>query len=470
MTSSHLTDSLPPRPTPRSWPLLAWVVILTVVALILWRSHRGQPESEDEDIVRQMQDRAAMGVPLLFGGRNSPGLYDSLRANQDHLSWPRRLRLVVIAGELEGPDKALAELASAREALARGELQPPTAEQKRLAEILDKLYARYAQKDFSGGLSDAEREQLRQQLGWWGELSLTPAEGSDPQRRQEVLAPAKRVAATVLSYGVLLLLLGLLGVGLLVLMGVLLLLGRLGGGLQTGTSHGGIYAETFALYMVLFVGLGLLLGRVFPAADEWLPLRSGLAALASLAALGWPRLRGIPWRQVRAEIGWTAGRRPGVEPLIGVGTYVAALPLVLIGVLLFALATTIARRLGAPVQQPTHPILGWVVHGGWWVRLQLLIDACILAPLVEETMFRGVLYRHLREAIRGRGSVFASAAVSSVVFAIIHPQGVVFVPVLGALAFTFALAREWRGTLIPPMVAHGITNGLALLVLLLATG
>jgi membrane protease YdiL (CAAX protease family) len=441
----------------------AWVVILTVIALILWRHQRAEQNAEDEDAGDELQERLAVGLPAPF----RRDMYQALRANQGQMSWLQRIRLVVIAGEVQGPEKALEELDRARQEVGDKGREPI------LAPILHKLYTHYQDGDWSGGLTDSEREQLRQRLGWWGDLAVTPAEGSDPQQRQAVLAPAKRAAMTFMVYLAFLFLLGFIGMVLLVVMGILWLLGSVGGGLQTGTTHGGLYAETFAVYMVLFILLGLLLGRVFSADEEWGPLRNGIAALASLVALGWPVLRGIPWREVRGEIGWTTGRRPGLEPLIGVGTYVAAVPLVMLGVLLFFLITLIERRYGIPPQRPSHPIIGWVVRSGWWTRVQLIIVACIIAPLVEETMFRGVLYRHLREAsskFHSVVSVLASAVVSSIVFAIIHPQGITFVPVLGALAFTFALAREWRVTLIPSMVAHGITNGLAMLVLLLSMG
>jgi membrane protease YdiL (CAAX protease family) len=48
--------------------------------------------------------------------------------------------------------------------------------------------------------------------------------------------------------------------------------------------------------------------------------------------------------------------------------------------------------------------------------------------------------------------------VSSILFAAIHPQGWPFIPVLASLALAFCVAREWRGTLVPGMVAHGINN------------
>jgi hypothetical protein len=39
-----------------------------------------------------------------------------------------------------------------------------------------------------------------------------------------------------------------------------------------------------------------------------------------------------------------------------------------------------------------------------------------------------------------------------------------------ALAFTFTLIREWRGTLVPAMIAHGINNGAVTLLLIIALG
>jgi membrane protease YdiL (CAAX protease family) len=105
--------------------------------------------------------------------------------------------------------------------------------------------------------------------------------------------------------------------------------------------------------------------------------------------------------------------------------------------------------------------------------LQIFFLASIVAPIVEETMFRGVLYRHLREATRWLdpvASILISALVSSFIFAVIHPQGVLYVPVLMALALGFVLAQEWRGTLLPGIVGHGLNNGLVLLISIVMLG
>jgi membrane protease YdiL (CAAX protease family) len=90
----------------------------------------------------------------------------------------------------------------------------------------------------------------------------------------------------------------------------------------------------------------------------------------------------------------------------------------------------------------------------------------VVAPLVEETMFRGVLYRHLREASSRRGklaSILLGTVVTSFVFAVIHPQGWLGVPPLMGIATALALTREWRGSLLPCMLAHGLNNGVIMI-------
>jgi membrane protease YdiL (CAAX protease family) len=63
--------------------------------------------------------------------------------------------------------------------------------------------------------------------------------------------------------------------------------------------------------------------------------------------------------------------------------------------------------------------------------------------------------------LRPAASVLISAVAVSFLFAVIHPQGLLAVPMLMALALAFALMREWRDTLLPPMIAHGINNAVA---------
>ena len=68
------------------------------------------------------------------------------------------------------------------------------------------------------------------------------------------------------------------------------------------------------------------------------------------------------------------------------------------------------------------------------------------------------------------GSVLFAAIVSSFVFAAIHPQGLFGIPILMTLAIVFALAREWRGSLRPSMIAHAMVNAGTTTLLFLIAG
>ncbi len=62
-----------------------------------------------------------------------------------------------------------------------------------------------------------------------------------------------------------------------------------------------------------------------------------------------------------------------------------------------------------------------------------------------------------------------SAGFNALIFAIIHPQGLIAVPALAAIGFNFSLVREWRDSLIASMTMHAAHNsivlGLSILVL-----
>jgi len=83
-------------------------------------------------------------------------------------------------------------------------------------------------------------------------------------------------------------------------------------------------------------------------------------------------------------------------------------------------------------------------------------------------MFRGVLYRQLRSASHNIGmvlSIVISILITSFLFAAIHPQGWVAIPALMGIAIGMNLMREWRGSLIPSMMVHGISNGIVVSML-----
>jgi membrane protease YdiL (CAAX protease family) len=473
-----------PEPRRRGRPWIAWgVIVLEVVGIVsvpqFVRSTARDLDARDRisTLLMGMQGRYMVGLASLVGDNRT--VYAQVQA-LDAGPLPRRLRFAVLAGELSGPKEATAKLDRLDQLLARSDAEPAE-EDLAAKDVLRRLYADYEQGRLDApSLDTQDRQLLRRELGWFGELALSPAGGPNPAERNDVIGSARRTLFVVLGFVTGGAALGFFGlVGLVVLI-VLAAMGRLRRGLTAPTPHDGVYAETFAVWFFLF---GLLsVGASFLPAGNSRMLVSGAASFLSLLALAWPVLRGVPWAQVRRDIGWTGGKNPLLEALLGVGTYAMSLPLLGVGVLIMVMLMTVhglvvggpnAHDSLAPTGEPQHPIVEVFAKRDWWQFLQVLFVASVAAPIIEETMFRGVLYRQLRDATGRFGvalSILLSAVAVSFVFAVIHPQGWMAVPALMSLALGFTLAREWRGTLLPAMVAHGVNNGVLMLMMILAFG
>lgn len=91
----------------------------------------------------------------------------------------------------------------------------------------------------------------------------------------------------------------------------------------------------------------------------------------------------------------------------------------------------------------------------------------VAAPVAEELLFRGLLFRSLRDGFSAKfGSkqgIAAGALLSGVIFGGIHVGGGqnAFLPVLMMLGVLLALAYQWSGTLYVPVVIHSINNAAA---------
>jgi membrane protease YdiL (CAAX protease family) len=467
---------------PRGHPLIAWVAVLAVVVVVVWENARGKAGLAAAAASRAGLFNEQLVARVLLGQRE---LQQQLEPSRERLNpalerqtealntgpLAQRFRYVVLVGEMQGPAAAREALTNLRPAVNRFGLQLAPEDQKVL-EVLAKLYEDHGD---GGGpsLTPEEESFLRRELGWFGDLAL-------PSTRAAALAAARRTYWVVVG--------GLVGAGVfavfglvgLIVMLILLAGGTLRGGLRVPSFAGGVYAEAFALWMVVYGGL-LMLGRFIPVPAPMRLLLPGVGMLVTLAlALAWPVVRGVSWRQVRRDIGWVPGRGGAVEVLWGVGCYVMALPLLAVGLGITLVLMNLRARLAgtgshgqsfSPDQGPSHPIGPILVQADGWLVLQVLLLASVLAPLVEETMFRGFLYRHLRDVsarLGGAASVLLSAGVVSFIFAVIHPQGWLGVPVLMTLAFSIAVVREWRRSLVASMTMHALNNTLAVLFVTLA--
>lgn len=86
-----------------------------------------------------------------------------------------------------------------------------------------------------------------------------------------------------------------------------------------------------------------------------------------------------------------------------------------------------------------------------------------LAPLIEETLFRGFLQSYIRQHLGSKQAIF----LTSVCFALFHyspDQGLGNISIIGSL-FTFALflgfLYEKRGSLAAPVILHAAFNGVS---------
>jgi uncharacterized protein len=93
----------------------------------------------------------------------------------------------------------------------------------------------------------------------------------------------------------------------------------------------------------------------------------------------------------------------------------------------------------------------------------------VVAPLVEETMFRGLL---LRTFMR-RAGFWPAALGSSAIFAVFHTYevdtlagAITLAAVVFVLGLTNCLLVRWSGRLAPGMIVHALFNALAVAVLI----
>ncbi|HEX4645589.1 MAG TPA: type II CAAX endopeptidase family protein [Verrucomicrobiae bacterium] len=99
----------------------------------------------------------------------------------------------------------------------------------------------------------------------------------------------------------------------------------------------------------------------------------------------------------------------------------------------------------------------------WIRRVCLAVFAILVAPVAEETLFRGILYSTIKQMGHPRLAMWGVA----VLFGLIHMNLETFVPltIFGAL---LTLLYERTGNLLSPILAHSLFNGLEFVIFLVA--
>ncbi|HSR70121.1 MAG TPA: type II CAAX endopeptidase family protein [Acidobacteriota bacterium] len=474
-------DLDPPRqPTWWLWLLLSLFVGAFMVLAFLQQQELHQSSSSPltqplgdlaEDPHFRLTSRYALGVYRLskmgiaVGGSaedetSSEQLVDSMleEVESSAATLVSRLRTVPVLAEMRGRDAALQRLEEVKGSISAviagsGDDQAPSVSPQSLEEDAQVFATIYQQG--SDSLSQEQRQRLIDRHHWYARLALEQG-GDESVSAHSVIW---RTTIVLLSAG-----LGLLAAaatGFVLLAAAILLFARehLRTHYRTLRSQSAALSRPLLEVVVFFLPLLLMLTVIGEGIGQLLggvPLLAIVLWGALLAPL-WPLLRGVSRRQLRQALGWNRGRGAGWEVLSGVGGYLAGIPVMAAGVAATFFISQVFET------QPSHPAALEALSGGFWQILQIYLLACVWAPVVEESVFRGALFSHLRMRYSGA----TSALLSGIIFAAIHPQGLAALPVLTAIGFVLAMLREWRDSLIAPMTAHALNNFLAITLLLL---
>ena len=175
------------------------------------------------------------------------------------------------------------------------------------------------------------------------------------------------------------------------------------------------------------------------------------AAAAALLLLLWLRrglrLRDLGWRLPRSlgRLGW--------------------LPWLAIGVVGAVVALVAAEWLGSLATQilPNSPNTQCTAvrdeYGGYVAVAIPLV--CVIAPLAEESIFRGFIYGWLRRRL----PVLPAVVISAAVFSAAHVVLVLALPLFG-VGVILALLYEYSDSLLPGAIVHGLFNLVGIIAIL----
>ena len=209
------------------------------------------------------------------------------------------------------------------------------------------------------------------------------------------------------------------------------------------------------LLAVAVVGLGAPLAagwarRTPPVGHDFIVVASAVVygLFVAWLAFALPRA-GVSWSRL---IGRAPGARAALEILLVAWMHIlfAANSFVLMLAVLHRVAPRLAREL-AEVAASSRTI----------GSARLVLMTVVVAPVVEELLFRGVLLQRLALRWGAPRAIF----VTSAIFALLHPQHP-----LGLFVFSLLLSLLFlsSGSLITPILAHALTNGTLLVIAHLA--
>jgi membrane protease YdiL (CAAX protease family) len=211
-----------------------------------------------------------------------------------------------------------------------------------------------------------------------------------------------------------------------------------------------VTAALFVVMIILLLAVVLVTGRM-PSLNAGHPLLATSEAIA-YACGGW-----FAWRRLK-----TTGLRPFRAITRGD-----------VRVIFIGLAALVLARIGTGIQlvltHQTKHVQSGLEHFNVVTSIPLMtaigitvgvLSMVLLAPVVEEITFRGLLFG----ALAPRLGVLASALITAVMFGAVHGDLVLF-PTLAVLGLINALAYAATGNLWVPITLHAFNNSLGAIAL-----
>jgi membrane protease YdiL (CAAX protease family) len=221
----------------------------------------------------------------------------------------------------------------------------------------------------------------------------------------------------------------------------------------------GSHRATIASLLLALTLAGLLVGAYRALAPPELG-RVGLLAVGGLGLYGGLIL-----------VAYVRGVRTGLmrdalaEEGVGVKQVVEAVRDGVVGTMALLLVSAVSglvmRAVG--VENPQRESLGWVREGSSLEIVLAGIGIVLVAPIVEEVFFRGYVFRGYLAAKDARTAFIGSALLWSVIHGL--PA---LIPALFVMGLILAYLYRRSGTLLAPVVAHILNNGVAFAALLAA--